>query len=66
MDDMKGRDDCFRSNTDGEKEEPIYKVGMVVEWETFGGSKHEGTIVEVDGDEVIVICTDGKHRSVGI
>lgn len=41
-----------------------WHVGDGVSWETFGGDKYEGTIVEVDSNVLIVRCTDGVTRAV--
>lgn len=35
-------------------------------WETWGGDKYEGEIVEYDGDTIYVKCTDGITRPVDI
>ena len=40
-----------------------YKVGMFVEWETWGGNKYEGIIKELEGDTAHVLCTDGVTRA---
>ena len=33
-------------------------------WETWGNKKYEGEIVEIDGDQMFVKCTDGVTRAV--
>jgi len=39
---------------------------MEIEWETIGGQKYEGKIIEVDNGTAIVKCSDGKTRAVRI
>jgi hypothetical protein len=41
-----------------------WKKGMGVKWETFGGNKYEGVIIEVDCNVLHVKCTDGVTRAV--
>ncbi|AEO93652.1 gp393 [Bacillus phage G] len=33
-------------------------------WETFGGTKYEGVLLEIDNNTRIVACTDGVVRAV--
>jgi hypothetical protein len=33
-------------------------------WQTLGGDEHEGLVVDVDSNVLIVECTDGVRRAV--
>jgi len=42
----------------------IVRVGDNFRWETIGGEKFEGKIVEMDSNVATVRCTDGVKRTV--
>lgn len=33
-------------------------------WDTFGGNHYEGVVLEIEDDDVHVLCTDGKKRCI--
>lgn len=47
-----------------EVRDKIISKPLIVEWETLGGSRHRGTVREVDSNVLVVDCEDGYRRSV--
>lgn len=46
------------------EERPLPKVGQCIAWNTIGGDRREGVVSELDGNVVVVQCTDGKERCI--
>lgn len=44
--------------------EPVTVPDIYVRWETIGGDKFHGKLVEVDSNVLIVDCSDGVRRGV--
>ncbi len=39
-------------------------IGQVVEWETIGGEKYSGTVVDIDNLTLIIELPDGTTKAV--
>lgn len=42
----------------------MVEVGDFVGWRTLGGADYEGVVREIDGNALVVFCTDGVTRTV--
>ncbi len=45
-------------------ERPLPRVGDLIWWNTLGGSRHRGRVVEIDSNVAHVQCDDGVKRCV--
>ncbi len=46
------------------EERKVPKAGNIISWETLGGARHRGRVVEMDGNVAHVVCDDGAKRCV--
>ena len=44
----------------------LIKIGDEFSWDTIGGKRYEGVIVDIDSNVAYVRCTDGVTRPVEI
>lgn len=38
-------------------------IGSTVEWSTLGGNTYRGVVTEIDNEDMVVMCDDGKERT---
>ncbi len=48
------------------KNDNLIKIGDEFSWDTIGGKRYEGVIVDIDSNVAYVRCTDGVTRPVEI